>query len=189
MTTVTAQKRDMSIKAKKLRREGFVPGIVCSRDIKELMPIQIAQKDAMKLLRDKKKGEQVVLQVGEQKLHAIIKDYVFNLLKKQVEIIDFQALVKGEKIHTAVEVILKNESSAQGSVTQEVSEIRYKADSDHLVNTIILDFEKMNGVKSMKVSDLEMYKDSAITIQTPGDSVIFSVKEGSMEVEEETEEA
>lgn len=185
MTTITAQKRDMKVKAKKLRREGYVPGIVCSREIKDMLPIQFDVKDAMKLLRDCKKGEQVLLQVGEQKMHAIIKDVSYNALKRQVEIIDFQALVKGEKIHTAVDIVLKNEHLIQGSVTQEVSEIHYKADSDHLVDTIVLDFEQLRNVKSMKVSDLDMYKDSAITVQTPGNAVIFSVTESSMAAEAE----
>ena len=46
MNTLKAEKRDMNTKAKKLRREGFVTGNLFGRQIKESIPIQIAQKDA-----------------------------------------------------------------------------------------------------------------------------------------------
>ena len=36
MNTLKAEKRDMSIKAKKLRREGFVTGNIFGREMKEM---------------------------------------------------------------------------------------------------------------------------------------------------------
>ena len=34
MMTLNAEKRDMNVKAKKLRREGYVPGSLCGRGSK-----------------------------------------------------------------------------------------------------------------------------------------------------------
>lgn len=187
MTTITAQKRDMSVKAKQLRREGFVPGIVCGREVKEKMTIQMTEKEAMKLIRENDEGERVELKVGDETIHAIIKDYSYNAVKKQLEVLDFQALVKGEKIHTSVEVVLKNETMAAGNVNQELSKIAYKADPEHLIDTIVIDFEKMKDVKLMKVSDLEEFKDPNVTTSNP-DAVIFSVTEVFAEPEEEETE-
>ena len=40
MNTLKAEKRDMSIKAKKLRREGFVTGCIFGREMKESIPLK-----------------------------------------------------------------------------------------------------------------------------------------------------
>lgn len=187
MTTIRVQKRDMNVKAKKLRREGFVPGIICGKDIKELLAIQIADKDAQKLIRENEKGSRVELLLDEEKIYAIIKEYSINSISNKIESLDFQALVKGERINTSVKIILKNESQASGVVTQEISEVHYKADSDHLLDTIILDFEKLKGVKTMKVSDLDEFKNSDISVSNP-DSVIFSVTQAVNEETDDTTE-
>ena len=39
MNTLKAEKRSMAIKAKRLRREGFVTGNVFGREMKESLPI------------------------------------------------------------------------------------------------------------------------------------------------------
>ena len=41
MNTLKAEKRDMSIKAKKLRREGFVTGCIFGREMKESIPLKM----------------------------------------------------------------------------------------------------------------------------------------------------
>ena len=56
MNTLKAEKRDLSIKAKRLRREGFVTGNVFGRQIKDSMPIQIAEREAERLLKKSGKG-------------------------------------------------------------------------------------------------------------------------------------
>ena len=61
MNTLKAEKRDMSIKAKKLRREGFVTGNVFGREIQGSMPIKMAKADAERLLKTNGKGSQLSL--------------------------------------------------------------------------------------------------------------------------------
>ena len=188
MTTLTAQRRDMNVKAKKLRREGFIPGIICGRDVKEQFTIQIDEKEAMRLIHETQQNKQVQLQIGDQKINTIIKDYSFNALKKQLEVVDFQALVKGEKIHTSAMVILKNEALAAGVVTQELSEVNYVADSDHLVDAIVIDFEKVKGLQTIKVSDLDAFKDPNVTVSNP-DAIVCSVSEVTDMVDDADEDA
>ena len=40
MNTLKAEKRDMSIKAKKLRREGFVTGNLFGRELEDSIPLK-----------------------------------------------------------------------------------------------------------------------------------------------------
>ena len=55
------------------------------------------------------KGSRTVLQVGDQKYNAIVKDVDYNPLLKRIMFIDFQLLVAGEKISTTAQVVLLNE--------------------------------------------------------------------------------
>lgn len=191
MTTLSAEKRETGEKPKRLRREGFIPGVVCGRDLKETVLIKIPEKDAAQFIRDNKKGMQVTLDVAGEKMKAIVKEYSYNALKKQVENLDFQALAKGEKISTSAEIVLKNEQFAKGSVNQELSEVHYRAEAEHLIDSIVIDFEKIPDVRTMKVSDLDIYKDKNITVTTSGESTIFSVTAGSalLDEDEEADEA
>ena len=46
MTTLKAEKRSMDVKAKRLRREGFVTGNVIGREIEGSVPVKIQRTEA-----------------------------------------------------------------------------------------------------------------------------------------------
>ena len=57
MNTLKAEKRSLDIKAKKLRREGFVTGNVFGREMKESVPVKILKKDLDTIFNDKGKDK------------------------------------------------------------------------------------------------------------------------------------
>lgn len=63
MTTLKAEKRSMSIKAKRLRREGFVTGNIFGREIPESIPFKMERTVAERLLKTCNKGSQILLDV------------------------------------------------------------------------------------------------------------------------------
>lgn len=187
MTTLKAEKRDMDVKAKKLRRDGFVPGIVCGKEMKEALPVCIPTAQADRFLKNNRKGSRIVLEVGDKKINAIVKDTEYNALLKQIMFIDFQALVKGEKIHSTAQIVLKNEQMANGCINQELSEINYKAEPDDLVEEVVIDFNDLKDVRSIKVEDLDICKNKKVDVVTPGDTIILSVC-ASDQIADDTEE-
>ena len=98
MVTLQASKRDPQTKAKKLRREGFVTGVLYGRDMKETMPLQFVEADAMRFIKSNKEGTQVLLNIGGEQTNALVKNVDFDPLKKQINALDFQALVAGEVV-------------------------------------------------------------------------------------------
>ena len=74
MNTLKAEKRSMDIKAKKLRREGFVTGNVFGREMKESVPVKMDKKEVESLLKKNNKGSQVMLDVDGTKHNVLIKD-------------------------------------------------------------------------------------------------------------------
>lgn len=187
ITTLKAQKRDTAVKAKKLRRDGFTTGVLYGREMEGSIPLQFDTKDAMRFIGKNAKGAQVILDLGDQKISAIVKDMDYNSMQRQILSLDFQALVKGEKIATSVPVKLENAEIVQGIVEQELSEIHYKAEPDQLLDTIVIDFKELPPtVRDMHVSDLHL-EEKGIHLITPADDTIFHV--GDYAKAEETEDA
>ena len=192
MTTLKAEKRDMSVKAKKLRREGFVTGNLFGKNIKGSVPVKIEKKEAERLLRDNDKGSQIMLEVAGESYDVLIKEIDYDSMKNQVTEIDFQALVSGEKVHSVAEIVLLNkEKVIEGVLEQMLEEVSYRAVPEHLVDKVKIDVGDMREGDTLRVKDLEIAKNKDIEILTDLDAVIVNVLESRKEVEEteETEEA
>ena len=178
MTTLKAEKRDMQTKAKKLRREGFVTGNVFGREIQGSIPVQITKKDAEQLLRTKNKGSQIMLDVDGQQLDVLIKEIDFNAMKNQVEEIDFQALVSGEKVHSVAEVILLNHDKVtEGVIQQKLEEIPFKALPSALVEKVEIDLAKLRVGDSVKVKDLEIASDKDVDLMIDPEETVVIITE------------
>ena len=178
MTTLKAEKRNMQTKAKKLRREGLVTGNVFGREMKESMPIQIAKTDAERLIKSHGKGSQIMLDVDGQSMDVLIKEIDYNPLKNQVDEIDFQALVAGEKVHSVAEVILCNHDKVTDGVVQLLlEEISYRALPEALIDKVEVDLDSVKVGDSVLVKDLAIAKDPKIELMTDPEAVVVSVTE------------
>ena len=189
MNTLKAEKRDLSIKAKKLRRDGFVTGNVFGKAIEGSMPIQIEKAAAERLLKTCSKGTQLMLEVDGQSIDALLKEIDFNPLKKQIDELDFQALVAGEKVHTTAPIELLNHEKIVGAlVNQTLYELSYKAVPSALIDRIKIDVADMKLGDSIKVKDLEIANDKDIDIMTDLDATVVTISE-IHNAPEETEDA
>ncbi len=190
MNTLKAEKRSMAIKAKKLRREGFVTGNVFGREMKESMPIQIPKQDAERLLKTNKRGSQVMLEVDGQKMDVLLKEIDYDAMKNQIQEIDFQALVSGEKVHSVAEIqLLNHEKVTTGVLQQLLEEVSYRALPSALVEKVEVDVGDMKVGDSIKVRDLSIASDQDIDLLTDLDAIVATVSAVHNNVPEtETEE-
>ena len=190
MNTLKAEKRSMDVKAKRLRREGYVTGNVFGREIEGSIPVKMLKNEVDKLLKTDHKGSQVMLEVDGQTYDALIKEVDFNPLAGRVDEIDFQALVSNEKVHSVAEVILHNkEKVPEGILEQHLEEIAYKATPENLVEKIEIDCAGMHIGDVLTVGDLAIAKDGKVDIQTSLDAPVVSVVAGRNDTVEDEEEA
>lgn len=176
MDTLKAEKRDMSTKAKRLRREGYVTGNVFGHAIKGSIPVKIEKKDAERLFKTKKKGSQIMLDVDGQQMDVLVKEIDYNPVKGQLEEIDFQALVSGEAVHSVAEVVLKNEAKVVGGVVELIlEEISYKAVPSEMIETVEIDVGDMKPGDVLKVADLPIASNENIHLKTDLEAVVVSV--------------
>ena len=189
MNTLKAEKRDMETKAKKLRREGFVTGNIFGKEIEGSIPVKMEKAEVDKLLKTKNKGSQIVLDADGQKMHVLIKEVDYNTLKKQVDEVDFQALVSGEKVHSVAEVVLLNHEMVMEGVPEPVlTEIAYKAVPEALVEKVEIDVANMKPGESVKVKDLPIASNKDIDLMTDLEMTVVTVLEAHNAAVDDTEE-
>ena len=89
MTTLKVQKRDMEIKAKKLRREGFVTGSLFGKEFDGAIPLKIEQKEAERIQRECLKGSQLYLELDGKTYDVLLKELDYDPMKHQIIEMDF----------------------------------------------------------------------------------------------------
>ena len=190
MNTLKAEKRSMDIKAKKLRREGYVVGNVFGKKIEGSIPVKFQKLELEKFLKKAHKGSQIMLDVEGTQYDALIKDVAYNPVAGRIDEIDFQALVSTEKVHSVVEVILENHDKiAEGVLQESLEEIAYKALPADLVDEVRVDVGDMKIGDVIRVKDLPIYADKKITIMTDPDAVVVALNAAHNAAVPETETA
>ncbi len=189
MNTLKAEKRDMSTKAKKLRREGYVTGNVFGKKITNSIPVKIAVKDAEQLLKTTGKGGQIMLNVDGEMMDVLIKEIDYDSMKHRILEMDFQALVSGEKVHSVAEIVLHDhEKVTTGVLQQQLTEISYRALPSALVEKVVIDVGHMKAGDTIRVKDLEIASNKDVDVLTDLDAIIVTVTEVHNTAPEDSED-
>ena len=96
MLTLKAEKRNPDEKAKKLRRDGFITGVLYGKEMKENVSLKFTEKDASAFIKNAKEGTQAYLELDGKNVDVLVKNIDFDPLTKKYMALDFQALVAGE---------------------------------------------------------------------------------------------
>jgi len=189
MTTLNVQKRN-SEKAKKLLKEGFVAGNLFGKEIENSILLKIPKRDAEKMLQTCSKGSQLYLNLDGKQYDVLLKEIGHDCLSGKVIDLEFQALVKGEKVHSTATIMLLNEGSVlDGVVDQLLPEISYKATPDHIVNRIEIDCKGLKFGQTIKLKELPIFQNKDIEIITNPDTLVLTITASSVKKEEDAEEA
>ena len=166
MTTLKAEKRSMDVKAKRLRREGFVTGNVFGHAIEGSIPVKMNAMDVDRLLKTEHKGGQINLDVEGQVYDVLIKEVDYNSMTRKID----------EKVSSTAEIVILNREAVIGGVLQEdLSEVAYKAFPSALVETTTLDAAGLKVGDTVHVKDLEIAKNKDIDLKTDPEAVVLSV--------------
>ena len=192
MNTLKAEKRSMDVKAKKVRREGYVVGNVFGREIEGSIPVKMPRGEVEKFLKVDGKGSQIMLDIEGTQYDVLIKDIAYNPIAGGIDEIDFQALVSNEMVHSVAEMVFENHEKILSGVFQvDLEEIAYKAYPSAIVDKVRIDVGDMKVGDVIRVKDLPLAADKDVHITTDLEAVVASVVavHNAPEAEEETEEA
>lgn len=188
MNTLKVQKRNMETKAKKLRREGYVTGSLFGKDFEYSIPIKIEKKAAEKIQRECIRGSQLHLDLEGKNYDVLLKQFHYDPLRGEIMEMDFQALIKGEKVRSVAKIILHNKDKVtEGILEQLLPEISYTALPRSLVERIDIDCSTLRLGDTLKVSDLDIINNKEIEVTTHMDTPVLSVIAPHHNVVEEEE--
>ncbi len=191
MNTLKAEKRSMDVKAKKLRREGYVTGNLFGKEIDGSIPVKMDRLEVDRILKTDHKGSQIMLDVEGTVYNALIKEIDYNSMARRVDEIDFQALVSDEKVHsTAAVVIVNHDKVREGALQEMLNEIAYTALPAALVDQVTVDVEGLTVGDTIRVKDLDIAKNPEISLTTDPEAIVLTVDaiRNSLPDTEETEE-
>jgi large subunit ribosomal protein L25 len=192
---LSCEKRDSDVKAKKIRKEGFVPAVVFGPHI-DSMNIKIQKVEAEKFLKAHSIGAQVDLDIeGEEQL-ALLRKAQKDPLSTQTLHIEFYALTSSEAVDVTLPVNYLNRDSVgtEAYLQEELSEIEISTLPKYLIEHVDVDVSKYELGDTVFVKDLDVSNDENIEVLTPADTLVCSIThaptmEEPEEEEEEVEEA
>lgn len=101
--------------SKKLRKNGYVPGVLYSPHDKENLLLKISEKDLFRFLSDKAHAHGIInLRIKQDDKKevtrlALMKDFQYDSLKKRINHFDFYGVTLKEKVTLVVPIILEGE--------------------------------------------------------------------------------
>ncbi|MEG0852661.1 MAG: 50S ribosomal protein L25/general stress protein Ctc [Angelakisella sp.] len=177
MDTIAVQKRDTAVKAKQLRRSGFVPCSIFGGALKESISVQMDEPTARKLIRLKREGSKLQLDLSGQVIPVQIKEKAQNTLNNEITHISFQALKIDQKVNSVIHILLKNADKVAGALEKKLLEIPYASFPADMIDTITIDLDGMAVGSVLTVGDIPEFKSGKIDLQVDADSIVFRIND------------
>ena len=177
MASLNAKTRDMSKKAKALRREGLITASMCGKDLPESLSLVIDANEATQFMKNHHVGSEATLVVDGKEYDTMIKSADKDHLNTHYLDMTFQHLIATEKVKGVAEIILLNEERTAGFLTRDISTVEYKAYPKDIVDKIEIDVSKLPIGTEITVGDLDIAKNADIDVTTPLDSSVLHIAE------------
>lgn len=187
MSIITVENRNMLIKAKQLRKANIVPCAIYGGSLPESLSVQIDQSNAKKLLREKREGSKLELNLDGKVIPAQIKDIDRNFVNNEIIHINFQALEADKKVNSVAQIILDNTDKVMGVLEQMIFEIPYSAFPSDMIDTVTVDLEQLTVGSILTVEDIPAFNNENIELLISPDSMILRIsdkKRASVQVAE-----
>ena len=168
MNTINVTKRDLTVKAKKLRRNGYVPGSVFGGMLKEPVALQIEESVARQLVRELREGSRLKLNLDGTVIPVQIKEKSLDNLKHEILEISFQALAADQAVNSVIDIVLVNADKV-------TAVLALPAD---MIDTLEIDVDGMPVGTIVTVGDIPELKSEKLALQVNSDEIVFRITDG-----------
>ncbi len=194
--TLKVDKRSLTgKKAKKLRKQGIVPGNIYGKDFKS-KSIQVDKKEFRYVFSKVKRTSVLYLKLGDKEIPSLISTIQYHPVNQDILHVEFRKINLKSKVETTVPVKIIGTSEAleqkKGELSTPTDRLLIKALPTDIPNFIEVDISKLKEVgDEVKVNDLS--KSSKYEILEDGEKVLASITHHHVEEikqpePEETEE-
>lgn len=173
-TILRADKREES--ARKVRGQGFVPGVIYGTGVEDGMPIKFKESELNRVLKDRGMNPRLTVMLGGQEKNAIIKEIQNDPIKGNILHVDLQAVAADEVIRATIPVVFEGrEEVERRQLLLEVYlfEVEISGPANIIPGSITVNVEGKEAGDTVTVGDIEF--DAGITPITPLDEVLAVV--------------
>lgn len=187
METISVQKRDLTVKAKKMRRLGMIPGNVFGKSLPDSISIQMDAAAARRLIRQKREGSKLSLNIEGQMIPVQIKEFSFSPVNNEILHINFQALSADEKVNSVIHILLTKDEKIAGQLDKMLLEIPYSSLPEDMIDTITIDLDGLKSGTALTVKDIPELMNEKIELQADLDEIVLRINDRKPHVPEPSE--
>ncbi|HZJ82216.1 MAG TPA: 50S ribosomal protein L25 [Clostridia bacterium] len=173
-------------KARQVRYDGFVPGVMYGTGIDNGMSVKFEELELNKVLRSQGMNPRMKVILGDGQTDVLIKEVQRDPVRGNVIHVDLQAIAVDEVIRTTIPLIfVGREEIEKQALLLEVSlfEIEVSGPANIIPESISIDVGGNDAGDTVTMADIELV--SGITPITPLDEVLAVVALPMAEEEEE----
>ena len=157
IVNIPSEKRDTSVKASQVRREGNIPAVIYGAGgVLDHCSVKINDIKKLIFTPDFKTGE---LSLGSDTHKCIIKDIQWHPVTDQIQHIDFLALKDGVSVKVEIPIRFKGQSPGVlggGKLIQSMRRVKVKLDPAKLVDVLYVDISELELGSAVRVRDIEL---------------------------------
>lgn len=186
-TILRADTRDET--ARKVRDEGFIPGVMYGTGVQDGMSVKFDELELNKVLKSQGMNPRMAIMLGEEEKHVLIKEVQRDPVRGNVIHIDLQAIAVDEVIRTTIPIVFEGREDVESrGLLLEVYlfEIEVSGPANIIPDSITMGVGESEAGDTVTMSDIEL--DSRISAITPLDEVLAVATIPRMEEEEDDED-
>ncbi len=176
--------------AKKLRREGQIPGVLYGKGVSTA--VKVSSRAFDRVYKEAGTTTIIDLEIDGETLPCLIKEVQEHPFKNQYLHVDFQKVDMNQPVKVVVPIVLlgKENIRLQPSVlVQQLDEIEIECLPKYLPESAQVDVSNIDFNTPIYVSDLDVFKNENITVLEEPDVLVATlVSAAKAEEEEEGEE-
>ena len=188
--SLTAEPRDLiGKKVNKVRLQGKVPGVLYGRGV-DPVSLQFDERELQKVLDEAGTSNLITLQVGAtgKKFPVLLRDTQIDVLRHNLQHVDFLHVAMDEVLTTDVSVSLVGEVDTEGFVIQDVNSLTISCLPGDLPSVIEADISRLVELEGTLTLD-NLGLPETLTVHADSELVLVHIEYPSLlEEEEEVEE-
>jgi large subunit ribosomal protein L25 len=156
--------------ARRIRRENKIPAVIYGHG-NDPIHVTLPGHDTMMALKHGGANALLELDIDGKTQLALTKQVQVDPIKRQLEHVDFVAVVKGEKVTVEVPVHLNGDAARETLVVTETATIQLEAEATHIPEYIEVDIAGAVAGTQIHASDLNLPSGSTLLLD-PGTLIV-----------------
>lgn len=176
-----------------LRKEGKLPAILYGKSLEKPLPVTLDAAETSKALREISSSSLIKINVDGEEHTTLVRDFQVDVLRGDLQHVDFLVVSLTEKVRASVSVVLENEApiikDEGGLLVTGIEHVEVESLPQNLPEHFLVDVSVLeNFGDAIYVRDLLVPEDVTV-LADPEELLVVATAPAQEEIEEEVPEA